>query len=335
MKARKIILFVFVIILGGLIIFFNTYLNRVRFNNSYVNGNISGNLYNAGLYCENNGSIFFANPQDKNCLYSMNSTGGNFKKICDDTAMYINADSNYVYYVRDNNKNANDSTFFSYNKNSLCRISRNGGKITILDGEPCLYASLIGDYIYYLHYDTKTNTTLYKIRIDGKKKQKVSDSFFFNCNAIGQYFYYNDLKKGNLCKYDTATDASTTILNCHCYKPLVVNENNVYYIDPDNNNSIVHTNINSNNPKVLTEGNVELFNVYGSYVYYQRGGKNPALCMIKNDGSGFKEIAKGNYTTINVTSYFIFFSNYETGEMLKTTTANPGDFNTFMPDIEK
>ncbi|MEE1009413.1 MAG: DUF5050 domain-containing protein [Agathobacter sp.] len=333
-RTRSITIFIVICLAAIGAFFLVKYITKVRYNDSYVNGNTSGNLYNAGLFCENNGTIFFANPNDNNKLYSMNTTGEKAKKLCDDTVMYINADSNYVYYVRDNNSNGTDYSFFSYNRNSLCRMSRKGGKITILDGDPCLYASLVGNYVYYLHYDTETSTTLRKVGIDGKNKQQVSDSFIFNCSTDGQYFYYND-KNGALCRYDTSTDTTNKLLDCHCYKPLIVGSDNVYYIDVDNGNAITHNNISSNKPKVVTEENVELYNVYGSYIYYQRGGDDPALCMIKNDGTEYKEIIKGTYTNINVTSYYIYFSNYETGEMLRMPVSEPGNFSSFSPSVEK
>ena len=47
------------------------YQNKTKYNESYVNGNTAGNLYNAGLFCESNGTVFFANPDDKYRLYSM------------------------------------------------------------------------------------------------------------------------------------------------------------------------------------------------------------------------------------------------------------------------
>ena len=103
---------VLALIISGIAI--NILSSRVKYNTTYVNGNTSGNLYNAGLFCESNGTIFFANPDDKYSLYSMDITGGNLKKLSKDTATYINADDNYVYYVRNNEKENTDYSFFSY-----------------------------------------------------------------------------------------------------------------------------------------------------------------------------------------------------------------------------
>ena len=163
------------------------YQNKTKYNESYVNGNTAGNLYNAGLFCESNGTVFFANPDDKYRLYSMDLDGSNLAKLSEDTVMYINADSHYVYYVRNNEHNSTHFNFFSFNNNSLCRIRRDGKQLVVLDPDPCIYASLVGNYIYYLHYDKDHATTLYKVGIDGEDRQMVNDSFLFTCSALGQY----------------------------------------------------------------------------------------------------------------------------------------------------
>ena len=170
-KSSKIIICIILIIVITAI-GITQYNKRTIFNDNYVNGNTPGNLYNAGLFCESNGEIFFSNHQDNDALYSMDIHGNNIKKLSSDTAMYINADEHYIYYVRNNTHDNTDFSFFSYNNNSLCRIPRNGGKVKILDSDPCIYATLIGNYIYYLHYDNATASTLYKIKIDGTERKQ-------------------------------------------------------------------------------------------------------------------------------------------------------------------
>ncbi|MDD6481099.1 MAG: DUF5050 domain-containing protein [Lachnospiraceae bacterium] len=322
----------FVLILAGVGIF-NHFQSKIKYNDNFVNGNSAGNLYNAGLFCESDGTVFFANPDDKYRLYSMDLNGDNLKKICDDTVMYINADSHYVYYVRNNENNSADFGFFSFANNSLCRITRTGKDLTLLDPDPCIYATLIGNYVYYLHYDTEHATTLYKVGIDGEDRQKVYDPYIFTCSALGQYFYSNGTETdGALYQYDTTTDQMSKIYDCNCYKPIVTSDNNVYYLDVDQNNALVHTNIQSDNPLTLVTDSIDLYNVYGSTIFYQRYSEdNPALCMIKNDGSGYKELASGNYSNINVTSHYIYFTDFKSGQVYCTPTDNPGELTLFHP----
>jgi hypothetical protein len=312
--------------------------DQVKMNTTYVNGNTAGNLYNAGLFCENNGTVFFANPDDNNRLYSMDVNGSNLKKLSNDTATYINADSHYVYYIRDNDNSSLDYSYFSFHNNSLCRIPRDGGRIVVLDKDPCLYASLLGNYIYYLHYDTETATTLYKIKIDGTERTQLSSAYQFTCSSDGQYFYYNNTETdGSIWVFDTSSDTTSQLYTCNSYMPIVSRDGDAYYLDADQNNALLHTNVlTGSSPTILTTDSVDMYNVYGSNIYYQKYDEDyPALCMVSTDGTDARQLLSGNYSTINITSYYIYVTEYRTGQVYYTPTSTPGSFNAFHPGVDE
>ena len=267
----------------------------------------------------------------------MDTNGNHLKKLSYDRVMYINADDHYVYYVRNNENNGTGFDFFSYARNSLCRIDQNGENTKILDKDPCLYASLVGNYIYYLHYDDKDATTLYKIGIDGEGRKKVYSPYIFTCSTLGQYIYTSGTESdGSIYQLDTASDSLSKVYECNSFKPIVTSDDNVYYMDVDQNNALVHTNMKSGHPVTLTKDSLDLYNVYGSSIFYQRYSEdNPALCMIKNDGSGYQELAQGNYSNINVTSSYIYFTDFKTKEMFCTPTDHPGTLTAFHPGVIK
>ena len=99
-KIWKWLLFVLVILLAAGCVFLYRYINRIRYNDGYVNGNTAGNLYNEGYFCEKDGIVYFANPADNYCLYSMNPDGTNIKKLEDQSVSYINVDDHYIYYCK-------------------------------------------------------------------------------------------------------------------------------------------------------------------------------------------------------------------------------------------
>jgi hypothetical protein len=336
MKKWIAIILVVVVLAAG--IGYGVYANynsRTKYNETYVNGNTAGNLYNAGLFCESNGTVFFANPDDGYSLYSMDLDGSNLKKLSSDNVMYINADSNYIYYVRNNEKGTTSYGFFTFNNNSLCRMTRDGKDIIVLDPDPCIYATLIGNYVYYLHYDTEEATTLYKVGIDGEDRQQVYNPYIFTCSALGQYFYTSGTESdGAIYQYDTVSDTMSKVYDVNCYKPTVMSADNVYYLDVDNNMALVHTNIQSNNPITLTTDSIDLYNVYGSYIFYQRYSEtDPAFCVIKNDGTEGRVIANGNYSAINVTSYYVYVTDFQTKQVYYTSTSNPGELYEFHPGV--
>ncbi len=334
---KKVIIAIIAIAVLGLAIFvgIQTAEPETIMNSGYTNGNTAGNLYNGGLFCESNGTIFFSNPSDSGKLYSMDSNGNNLQKLSDDIVTYINADDNYIYYIRNNVGENLEYNFFSFYSNALVRIDRDGDNIVILDTEPCLYAALLGNYIYYIHYDELEASTLYKVRIDGEEQKQVMTDAVYTCNTDGQYFYYNGMiKDGSVHRFDTASDTTTVVYEGNCFQPTVIDGEDLYYIDGDSDYSIIHTNLNYSNPTYLTRDSVDSYNVYGSYIYYQRYDKDgSALCMIKNDGSEFTVLREGDFCDIHVTSYFVFFREYHSGEMYYFERSNPEDIKHFSPGV--
>ena len=75
--------------------------NRVPSNDISVTGNTGGNLNNQGLFCEQNGRVFFSNAYDHGCMYSMNADETDMKKMISSKVTNINADDNFVYYFMD------------------------------------------------------------------------------------------------------------------------------------------------------------------------------------------------------------------------------------------
>ncbi len=148
----------------------------------------------------------------------------------------------------------------------LTRMEKN---TKILDKDPCLYASLVGNYIYYLHYDDKDATTLYKIGIDGEGRKKVYSPYIFTCSTLGQYIYTSGTESdGAIYQLDTASDSLSKVYECNSFKPIVTSDDNVYYMDVDQNNALVHTNMKSGHPVTLTKDSLDLYNVYGSSIFF-------------------------------------------------------------------
>lgn len=331
-----ILTIIMVVLLGGTGIYFWNIKNQTIMNNGYVNGNTAGNLYNGGAFCEFNGTIYFSNPSDKFQLYSMNTDGSNLKKLANDIPTYINADENYVYYIRNNPGDNLDFTYVAFNRNALVRINHDGSNSLILDTEPSMYGALLGNYIYYLHYSTDDASTLYKVRIDGEEQKQVMDQAVFTCSADNQFFYYNGMDAdGNIHRFDTISDTTVTVYEGNCFRPIITG-NDVYYIDGNTDYSIIHTNLEYDNPTFITRDSVESYNVYGSYIYYQRFDKDgSALCMIKNDGTEFQVIQEGDYCDIHVTSEYVFFRDYHTREFFYFPRNNPSEVELFRPGIDE
>lgn len=99
-KVIAIILIILAISGIGIGVFFNYQHSRTTMNNDNAVGNTSGNLLNGGLFCEYDGKIYFANPNDYNRLYVMNSDCTDIKKLNEDSVAYINVCGNTYTTLR-------------------------------------------------------------------------------------------------------------------------------------------------------------------------------------------------------------------------------------------
>ena len=321
-KLIPVVLFLLILLLaigGGIYYHFS---RKTKENDGYVNGNTPGNLYNEGLICEYDGIIYFANPSDGDKLYSMNASGGSLTKLSDDIVSYINADENYLYYVRNNVGGGGVFSFLNINTNSLCRMDRTSGRgresVLVLDVDACLYASLVGNYVYYLHYDKETATTLYKVKIDGEERQKVSDSPIFTCCAIGQYIYHNGTDIDHyIWRMDTAhEDAVGMLYGVNCWMPIVTeDESTAWFIDCDNGYKLARVDLETEEKVLLTKDRIDWYNLCGDYIYYQKSDReHPAICRMNADGSDVEVLMEGNYRNLCAASSFVTFREYTYGD---------------------
>lgn len=335
-KFIPIIIIGVVVILGAGIGVFAYISGKTKFNDGYVNGNTPGNLYNEGLYCEYGDTIYFANPDDGGKLYSMDTNGGNLTKLCDDVVSSINADENYLYYVRDNPGSGNGAlSFLSISTNGLCRIDRDGGadSILILDSDPCIYAALSGNYVYYVHYTSEEGSSVYKVKIDGSDRKQVDANPHYTCSVNGQYMYYGGLDTDHyIWRLDTENDTSGMLYGGNCWMPMVTDDSTAYFMDCDNNYAIAHVDFATGEKTILAEDRADWYNVYGDYIYFQKNdAEAPALCRMRTDGSGYEELAFGNHMNINVTSTYVYFKDFVSEQTFRVPTYGTAEPEIFAP----
>ncbi len=312
--------------------------SRTFYNEDIVYGNTAGNFYNGGLFCELNGQVFFSNPEDENRLYQMTPDGREAKKITDDSVCFINADPHYIYYARDGHAKASDFSFLQFNPNSLCRISHKGGRSLVLDEAPALYVSLIQNDLYYIHYDTQSASTLYKAGIDGKKKEKVTNEpLLLSPGREGTLCYTGVASDHNISLWNPETDSGTTIYEGVCYLPIDT-ANDLYFLDAANDYHLMRLEKSSGNVAPVTDCRIDCYNLTDEYIYYQKNaGSDSALCRIRRDGFSEEEIVSpGNFTSINTTSRYVYFTSFKNPSLIFQTPANgPVEVESFQISYKK
>ena len=88
-----------VLLFAGLFVY-SIISKRVPENPPGTTGNTAGNLNNGGLFCEDEGIVYFSNAYDNNSLYSMNPDETDVKKLSNAQVYSINAAGNFLYYYQ-------------------------------------------------------------------------------------------------------------------------------------------------------------------------------------------------------------------------------------------
>lgn len=267
MKTSTIIKRIFIGIIAVALVGILTYLfiikSRVKFyDDESTTGNTSGNLLNSGLFCENNGKIYFANPYDGNKLYCMNDDLSNPKKLTDDRVSYLNSAGDYIFYTRRNDLLESDlDAALSMSTTGLFRINTSGRNIYKLYDDPTQVVCLYGNNVYYQHYDQKKGLELYSTKIDGSEESRI------------------------------VAEAAA---------PYAVFDNKIYYTGWDNDHYIHSISINGLGSRVIYAGNCTSLTIHGDYLYFMNMEQDYSLCRVPLDGSSVETIVNQHLATYNI-----------------------------------
>ena len=309
---RVIILVVAVAIVAGL--GYYKYINTVTyFNDPGTNGNTIGNLYGNGLFCETDGVVYFANPNDKSRIYKMNPDESDIEIVANDSVYFINADSHYLYYSRNNNQD-NANFVLDVNTESLCRMTKKNKKVIILDQANCNAVALAGNKVVYFHYDSEDATSLYSVGIDGENREQLSKSAIDPRCMVGEKLYYAGVERDhNLHSMNLDTKDSSFVSEENLWMP-IVDGDTLYYMNLDENNRVYKNTLSGDDKVGITTYGTSGYNISGNYLYYQSIKGNPDGLYRVDITTGSEELlAEGEFNNINVTSKYVYFADFYSG----------------------
>lgn len=335
-KGFITIMVIIIILLLCTILMLLEFSKKVQFNELPINGNTTGNLNNSGLFCENNGILYFSNAYDNHSLYSYNPNNGNCKKLLDGPIKNINTDSHYIYYVREASKSEGTFGWSSSAFKGLYRTDLSGKNKVCLYSGSVGTAQLINNRIFFQNYSNDYGFHLYSIDIDGKNqkevlKEAVNPTGYFD-NAL--YFSnYND--NHNVSKMNPDSFEKETFYEGNCYFP-TIQENYLYFIDVDNNYSLAKVDLTTNEKITLTTERLDTYNLYHDTIFYQvSDNERPCLKRMKTDGSGIEVIQNGVFHDINITENYTYFTAYNSAiPIYRTPTTGMVDVTIFTEALD-
>lgn len=312
MKKRIITIFsiiciVFVLIGTGIVVHLN---NRIVKNPVGTVGNTAGNLYNGGLFCEDDGYVYFSNPYDSYALYRMRPDETEMEKLIETETGSINAAGKYFYFYQ---KGTGSGEGFGYmiSTTGIYRAEKeNPHKQECLDRVLSETMVLADNSIYYNASSQSEGITLKKTDIDGENtgvllNYKVTPA----CVNSSALYFNNTVDNGHLMQLSLGSNNAVDILAEDIYMP-VVDGTTVYYIDIHNNYALVSYNMSDGEKTILASERTDMYNISELYIYYQTAGDTPQLKRVSRDGAFTELVADGAYCNINTTSQYVYFQKY-------------------------
>lgn len=318
---------------------------RTYYNEEDEIGNTSGNIYNGGLFCEQDGRIYFSNDAADGKLYVMNLDCSNIKKIYDDKAVFINADDNYIYYVRANNtrENSRGSIMMFYNT-GVFRLNYNGSNLLAYTGDPGAYLMLRGNHIYFQRYDVNIGLYLYRYKIDGKEERLLLKDAVVPVTVQNNALIYTGYSGDhNINAMDLKSFTSRTSIAGSIAFPIYT-DRAIYYINMEDDYHIYRMNLDGSDPVPVIKKRCSTFNITndGRYLFYQvDDGKHNGINRYDLKTEKNDTLMDGDYKQIHVTTNYVFFKDFDntntyiigTGAGKSISTFNPPDLDD--PDTKK
>lgn len=334
---KKIITFSLIAVIAAGIGIYSYLSEKIYYNDESVVGNTAGNLYNGGLFCEIDETIYFSNHLDDGKLYSMKSDCTDIKKLSNDKVASINADSHYIYYSRRNYDKENYTvSVLDFHNSGIYRMSRRNGSLALLfDGYNCI-SCLAGNTIYYQHYDDETAMQFYQVSIDKKDSGRISTDAVIPASVHNGTLYYAGVLYDHYLHSMKLPIGSDNIVSTEpCHMPIAM-PSHIYYLSLKDGYHICRMNYDGSGIETLVSEFCFTYNITPDehYLYYQIDGGNDNRIVELDLYTGIsKTIMDGNYKQIHITDCYVFFYDFEGTTVYVYNRAN-GGLSSFNPPVQ-
>lgn len=327
------IVIAFLLLLTGTVVLSRTY-SGVRPVPEGTVGNTAGNSYNDGLFCEYNGVVYFSNPYDGGALYSMNPDESNIQKLSSASVSHLNAGGNYLFYFQ---SQSSGSSGLGYVRSRLgvFRASLSGKKPVCLYEDLIFNMQLAGNNLYLLS-SAEDGAHFYRVSAQDGTLDELSRTYWdFSCALSDGTIYYSGTENNHyLYRYNTASGSSSVAWEGNLWHP-VYDNGYIYYLDISSDYRLCRYSLSGGVVEILTHNRVDCYNLAGGYLYYQKNSATePALMRMTLDGQNVETLMEGNFTHINVTSQYVYFTAFDAETPVYRTAIGGSGVTTFDAAME-
>lgn len=289
------------------------YLTAERFpeNPAEASGNLAGNLYNGGYFCEYQGEVYYSNLSDDYHLYRIKADKSVVKENF--TAVFsLNIYNGYLYYSKNSTK-AESHGYLSGKPYGIYRINLKSKDAKCLTTSLCPYITLCGNTIVLQEYTSKS---LYLSSLQTDKKggiTRILDGGYVVACSDGGYVYYAEQNGNhNVYRYNPEDKRSSLAYTGNCFQPICMG-NILYFIDIGDNYKLKRAILSTGETQVISSEHCINYNTDGNVVYFEVENSPSGafgLYRCETDGSNLVQISDQACKDINITSDYTYFTYF-------------------------
>lgn len=310
---RNIIIMVTVLILVAGLLGATMYLSTERMpqNPAEASGNLAGNLYNGGYFCEYQGEVYYSNVSDNYHLYRIKKDNSVVKENF--TAVFsLNIYNGYLYYSKNATKAGNHG-YLSGKPYGIYRVNLKSNTIKCLTTSLCPYITLCGNTIVLQEYTSKS---LYLSRMQTDKKggiTRIADGGYTVACSDGGYVYYAEQNGNhNIYRYNPESERASLAYTGNCFQPIGIGDT-LYFIDAGDDYKLKRASMSSGETQVISSERCINYNTDGMVIYFEvENSPSGAFGLYRCDvnGNNLVRITEQACKNINITSEYTYFNYF-------------------------
>ncbi len=301
-------------------------------------GNTAGNIYNRGLFAEDENYIYFANLADNYRLYRTTHDLADTVCLHQDSVEYLNPDatSTYLYYSRINYRQSTyGNTVFDILDTGIYRLNIKKNALSRLYPETCGMVLLGGNQLFYQTHGSDGDFDFYSLAVNTEDADAtlLTGDYIQPANYRNGLLYYSGVTDDH-CLYTLSPETGATSLfaDLDCFQPIVTADG-TYFLSLKHNYALFYLPNTSDTATLITDERISSYNISkdGRTLFYQvDGGKNNRLCRYDIATQTETELLSGDFKNLNTVSDYLFFTDFaET--LCYCYDISAGSVITFMP----
>lgn len=303
-------------------------------------GNSAGNLYNKGLFVEDDKNIYFANLYDNGCLYRMDKNLGNIRKLSKDSVHYLNLDngSDFLYYSRVNYlNNTLGGTGFDLATAGIYRYKIKNGSLTQFYRNTAGTVLLFGNHLFFQTHGDDGDFDLSGICVTTNKPKisPYSTGYFVPVSTRDNLIFYSGVEENHcLYTFDVSSKETTLYADVDAYQPIATKDG-VYFLSLSDNYSLCFLPNGETTPRILSDARIFTYNLSadGKTIYYQVDKENSRICRFDPETGTETTLLTGDFCNLNTVSDYLFFTDYKEITCY-CYNGKTGDLNIFSPQSD-